>query len=58
MLSQENDAVAGRFLMLDWRHSPDDERGENESNNTCKCNPPVIEQYAHECADEEAQQNG
>jgi hypothetical protein len=58
MLSQENDAVAAGFLMLGWRHSPDDERDDNESNNTRKCDPPVIEQCAYDCADEEAQQNG
>ena len=38
--------------MLDCGYTPDNEGGDNESNETAKCSPPVVEEDATKYADE------
>jgi hypothetical protein len=55
--SQENDAVVGRCLMLDRRHSPDDECGNYETDKTRCCSPPTAKHNARTHAHQEHEQN-
>jgi hypothetical protein len=56
-VSQENDAVAGRGLILDCGHSPDNECGAYESENTRQRSPPMAKHNARAHGHQEHEQN-
>ncbi len=57
-MSQEDDAITRRLLMLNCRHAANYDRGNDESDDTAECSPPVGNEERPQRSAEEKQHDG
>ena len=56
-MSQEDDALTGRLLMLNGGHTANDDRGNDEADHTGERSPPPANEKGPERATEKEQHN-
>ena len=57
-MSQEDDTITGRLLMLHGRHAANNDRGDDEANHTAERRPPTANKQRPERATEKEQHDG
>jgi len=57
-MSQEDDAITRRLLMLNCRHAANDDCSDDESDDTAECSPPLRDEERPQRSAEEKQHDG